>query len=280
MGRPEAPPRQRGVGRHDPVDPRLRGQSRDLVERARLQVGGDLEEHRRRSRQRGPRLHHAAEKRAQGGGALEVAQRLRVGRGDVDGDEVGMASGHGQHPREIGAAVCAVLVGAEVQPDRDAARPRGQPRADRVHAVIVEAEPVDDRPVLRKPEQARLRVAGLGPGGGGADLEEAEARPHQGGQRDGVLVVARRQSHRIGQRHPGERDPQPLIRGRTGHRHEPGPEKGERGAVRALGVQPVQRPEREALGDADQAKPSGKRCAVPSQGRGCAHSTASRRSEP
>src|SRR5439155_19014237 len=48
-------------------------------------------------------------------------------------------------------------------------------------AVVVEAEPVDERAVSLQPEHARLGIAGLCLGGERADLDEAKAEREQRG---------------------------------------------------------------------------------------------------
>ena len=70
---------------------------------------------------------------------------------------------------------------------------------------IVEAEPVDDRPVGGKPENARLRIAGLRQRRHRADLGEAEAERQQRVRHFAVLVVAGRHAERIGEVEAGDR---------------------------------------------------------------------------
>jgi hypothetical protein len=108
----------------------------------------------------------------------------------------------GEHLREIGGAVGARLVGAEVEPDDPAGRPRGEPAGDRLHAVVVEAEAVDRGAIGAQAEQARAGIAGLRARGRGADLDEAEARAQERCHRLGVLVEARGEAERVRQVEP------------------------------------------------------------------------------
>ena len=174
---------QRGVGGDDAGDAAVERRLGDVGELAVGQVGGDLQEHRHRPGEPRVRRHHPGEQRGQRGAALQVAQPLGVRRGDVDGGEVDEGAGERQHLGEVGGAVGAVLVGAEVEADDAAGRPRREPGGDRGGAVVVEAEAVDDGAVPGQPEQARARVAGLRPRRRGADLDEAEAGAAEGGER-------------------------------------------------------------------------------------------------
>ncbi len=98
------------------------------------------------------------------------ARRLRVfGLRDVDGHVVGVRhrrrAGRAGSRRRRARSACRVL--ADVQPD-DAAGGAKAARAlhvgdEGIEAVVVEAEPVDQRLPSRQPEHARLRVARLRP---------------------------------------------------------------------------------------------------------------------
>jgi hypothetical protein len=168
------------------------------------------------SGQVGPRRHHALQDRLQRRWALQIAKPLGVGRRDVDGGEIHMRPAEAQHAREIAHAVGAVLVRAEVQPHRDAARTGAKTRRDGFGALVVEAEAVDRGAVLRQPEKPRAGVAGLGQGGRRPDLHKAEARAHQRIKRLGVLVVAGGETDGVGQREAGK------IHAQTGRRTGPG----------------------------------------------------------
>jgi hypothetical protein len=77
--------------------------------------------------------------------------------------------------------------------------------------VVVEAHPVDQRPVGGQADQPRLRITGLRLRRHGAYLDEREAKSTEGANADGVLVEARRQTQRARQL-PAERvDPKDGI---------------------------------------------------------------------
>ena len=75
-------------------------------------------------------------------------------------------------------------------------------------AVIVEAEPIDQRLIARQAKQARARIARLRPRRQRADLDKAEAGAEQPARRLGVLVEARRHAERIGEGQAEGRDAQ------------------------------------------------------------------------
>ena len=192
MGGAEALAGEGRVGGDDAVDAAVSGDGGDIRDLRFLKIGGDLEEEGRplpRHSELVTLLHRAGQERLQRGGALQVAQFFGVGGGDVErhGADKAVEALHDLHI--VGDPVLAVLVGAKIGPDpRRAAPPRVQAAGDHVEAVIVEAEAVDRRPVLRQPEEAGAGVAGLGAGGNRADFDEAEAEGEHGVRRLGVLV--------------------------------------------------------------------------------------------
>ena len=108
---------------------------------------------------------------------LKVAQPRRVGRGDVDRQVVGDV-GEAPHARDVVRdPVLAVLVGADVDADDAGVAPPRQPRVHRVVAVVVEAEPVDERAVVRP---AGRRAASGCPAAGAA----SPCRPRRTRSRD------------------------------------------------------------------------------------------------
>ena len=190
----------------------------DVVEIAERQVGRDLEQHRRRPGARRNPVAHLDDARQQiveRGGALQLAQARRVGRGNVDGDVACDRRDRFDQADVVGGAVAGIPVGADVDPD-DAAlgRPRRQPRQHRGLALAVEAEPVDHRLIGLEPEHARPRIAGLRQRRHRADLDEAEAQAEQRVRHLGVLVEARRDADRIGKVEPEGPHRQPRIIGR------------------------------------------------------------------
>ena len=208
----EAVAGQRGVGGDDAGDAAVERRLGELGEGAVVEVGGDLQEHRHRPGEAGVGRHDAGEQRGEGGAALKLAQALGVRRGDVDGGEVDEGAGDAEHLGEVGGAVGAVLVGAEVEADDAAGRPGGEAGGDGGGAVVVEAEAVDDGAVPR-----------TGGTGAGAGCRAAGAgwrrRPRRSRSRRG------RARRRLGRSCRGRR------RGRAGSAG-----RGRRGGWRAAGV--------------------------------------------
>ena len=136
----------------------------------------------------------------------------------------------------------AVFFGADIGAD-DASLPRCQPRPRRLQPAIVEAHAVDHRPILGEAKKARLRIALLRPRGQGPHLDEAEAEAEHLPPRLGVLVEARRKSHRVRKIHPGHPDRKRRIGpGRKPRRHQL--QSPDRQPVRPLGIEREgQRPE-------------------------------------
>ena len=124
-------------------------------------------------------------------------------------------------------------------------RPSLAPRAldvahQRIDAVVVEAQAVDDRAVLRQPEHARLRIARLRLRRHRADLDEAEAQREQRIDVRAVLVEAGGQADRIRERQP-ERLGRQRLRPAGQQRIEPAAvsrfQRRQPERVRALGVE-------------------------------------------
>ena len=106
-------------------------------------------------------------------------------------------------------------------------------------AVIIEAVAVDDRAILQKSEGARAIVAGLCQRRQRADFDEAEALPQHGVGNFGVLVEARRETHRIGEVETERLDRKArIVRLRRARRQEF--QRGDCGAMRVLGVKEAQ----------------------------------------
>ncbi len=138
-------------------------------------------------------------------GVLKRAKARCVGRGDVDGEIVGPHF-HLANPRRIiGDPVGAVLVRPDIDPD-DSLPPPLQPTLGGLEPAVVEAHPVDHRPILGQPEQPRPRIPRLGPRGQGPDLDEAEAEAEHLRGHLGILVEARGEPDRIGEIEPGDSD--------------------------------------------------------------------------
>ena len=187
-----------------------------------------------------------------------------------------MRAAGGQHAGEIGGAVGAVLVGAEVEADGDGTAPAGgEAGGDGVHPVIVEAEAVDGGAVFRQAEKARFRVARLRAGGGGADLDEAEACAGEGGQGGGVLVIACGEAHGVRQRQARERGFQPGRGDGAGQGREARLQRPEREAMGHLGIEAVEEGQRWAFEQGHQT-PSGKMWPVAPRGRDLSQTTSDR----
>ena len=136
--------------------------------------------------------------------ALQRAQVLRVGAGDVDGDVVGVWVDAGQADQVVIDRVLdrrdGVLADVQAQDAAVAAKARlldvGQ---EAVEAFVVEAQAVDQRARLGQAEHARLWVARLGLGRDGAHLDEAKAHGAQAIDHAPVLVQASGHAHAVGE---------------------------------------------------------------------------------
>ena len=105
-----------------------------------------------------------------------------------------------------GPLVRRFLVASDVDADRS--RQRRQPPQPLRHcrrAGVVEAHPVDERPLLDEPEQAGPFVPRLRPRRDRADLHPAEAEPEPAGDEDVALVHSRGQTERSGKIDPPQR---------------------------------------------------------------------------
>ena len=257
MGAFQAVARERRVGRDHRVDA---GGQRDLGHVGQFgvsQIGRDLEEDGDRARQPVTGRDHAGEQRRKRRLALKVAQLFGIGGGDIDGCEIDMRPGGGQHAGEIGGAVGGVLVGAKVQPHRHVMAGLRQPGGDDLRALVVEAEAVDDAAILGQTEKARRGVAGLRARGGGADLDKAETRAGQRRDRLGVLVEPGGKADRVGQVQSRKPGPQPGRGDGAGQGDETGPERADGPAMGLFRVKPVQREKTEPF-DGGHNMPSGK----------------------
>ena len=119
------------------------------------------------------------------------------------------------------------LLAPRLRPTIAAGRAGGEAGGDGRGAVVVEAEAVDDRAVLRAGGRGGARVAGLRARGGGADLDEAEAGAAEGGDGAGVLVEAGGEAERVRQVEAGEAGGEPRAGQRAGAGAEAGGERGE-----------------------------------------------------
>ena len=211
-----------------------------VVEIGQRQIGRDLDQHRHRPDARAhpfARIEHAGEQIVERLGLLQIAQTGRIGRGDVDGEITGDRREGLDQLGVVAAAVGAVAVGANIDPD-DATlvSARRQPPEHRRSALVVEAEAVDHAFVGFEPEQARARIAGLRQRGDRADLDEAETQPQQRVRDLRVLVETRRDPDRIGKIEPeGAHAQLGGVGGRSRQRHIA--QSLDRQAMRVLGIE-------------------------------------------
>jgi len=268
--------RQRGVRRHDAIDPGAQRHLGHVFQFGHVQIGGDLQENRQRTGQCRTRVEHAAQKRRKRLLALQIAQLLGVGRGDIHRDELDMRTGALQHEGEIGRAVGAVLVRAKVEPDRDALRPSGQPRCDRLHPFVVEAKAVDHCLIFGQAPEPRPRVALLRARRGGPHFEKAEAKLHQRRERHRVLVEARRKAHRVWQLEPGDLRGKPGALHRAATGHEPHLQRLQRQTMRGFRIEAMQQAQPQRFGDAHTSA-SGKMWPETPSGRAVSQTTSARR---
>jgi hypothetical protein len=94
---------------------------------------------------------------------------------------------------------------ADVHADRHVGAVLGQPGGECGGSVVVEAHPVEQRPVVRQPEEPRGRVTRLRARGDGADLGVAETQCAPGIEARSVFVEAGGQAQRSGKMHAEHR---------------------------------------------------------------------------
>src|SRR6185437_11477022 len=144
--------------------------------------------------------------------------------------------GKRRKPREgfaiVGDAVGRILVGADIDADDALARACRQPFGRRRHALVVEAESVDDGAILPQPEHPGPRIAGLGTGGDGAAFDETEAQlEHEVGD-FGILVEAGGEPQGVWKKTSEQGDSESwVIRWGGRQRPAPGFEEADCGAV-------------------------------------------------
>ena len=197
-----------GVAADHAVDAGVQQYLGDGVLLGLVQIGRDLQQHGFALAVLGAqsllRLAQYRDEAPQRGFLLQVAQALRVGRGDIDGDVAGVLVHAGEAEQVIagGFLVRRVLVLADVDAEHAVVAGLLHVAHQRVDAGVVEAEPVDDRLVVLQAEHPRLRVARLRPRRGGAHFDEAEAERAERVEVVGVLVQPRGQADRVGKAQP------------------------------------------------------------------------------
>ena len=231
-----------GVGGDDAVHVRFGNGVEGGVKRGVVKVGRDFDHNRHAARgfDREALLFglDAREQFAQCRAVLQLAQSGGVGRGDVDGEVVGVRPGFLQANAVVGKRffVRRVLVFAEVNTEQCVRPGRGGEAGDEgVYATVVEAHAVDDGFMFWQAEQARLRVARLRPRGDSADFDEAETGAVKGADGDTVFVQPGGEAEAVGegQAHEFNRLVAAVARHERGHPRQ----QGEGAVVGAFGVE-------------------------------------------
>ncbi len=130
---------------------------------------------------------------------MQQAQSRGVRRADVHHQVVGNRSQRFGRDSVVSDGIAQVDrfgfadVHSDDRPQRRIASLKGSPRCGDARgygssAVVIEAHPVDDRPVLDQPEEAWLGVAGLGLSGDGSHLDMAESEVCKGSNAVPLLV--------------------------------------------------------------------------------------------
>ena len=208
-----------GVGRDDPGGPAGHRHVDRLVERLGREVRREL--HQEWLAERPDPVDAGPEQPLERRAVLEIPEPRRVGRGEVHHQVVGpgVERVDGRQVVVDGPLVGGVLVLADVHPDDSPALPR-QPRqalpAGR-RALVVEAHPVDEGPVLGQPEEARPGVSRLGPGRDGSDLDVAEPERVEAADEHLALVEPRRHAERAVELEPHAPHAQGVVGPGTEH---------------------------------------------------------------
>ncbi len=209
--------RQRRVRDGDAVDPLCRELHDDSTELVLGNIGRQLDDDRPPHFSGidlfGARVEQTRQQLLERGGILQVAQARRVRRGDVDREVAGDVVECLQSAHVVGDAVRRFLVGADVDADDAGPGASLQSGERRLMTAVVEAEPVDDRAVARQAEHARARIARLRQRRHRADLGKAAAELQDGVGHPRVLVETGSNTNGVGQRQPGEVDPQRRVIG-------------------------------------------------------------------
>src|SRR5690606_6020255 len=172
--------------------------------------------------------------------------------------------------------VGAVLVGADIDADNTAGiSTPGQTLIDRIMALVVEAEAVDDGAVGGQPEYPRLVVARLRPGGYRSHFRKAEAQLQERIRHVSILVVSGGHAERIGKIQAGHRAGEPRIGRPPAGGQQAALQRGDRRSMRGFRIEKEEPAAGEIGKAADHAISSGKTCtpSAPS-GRGFSQRTA------
>ena len=224
-GRDEAGPRDRGVGGDDPLEAHLFDHREHVLDLRVVEVGGDLDEQTPclalpglESRQERPRVLPA----------LHRAEARRVGRRDVDDDEVGHA-GDRVERGQIVLDDALDVVGrhrpglADRHPGghRQAGAHRPETRGGAHRTLVGEAEPVDERAIGGQTEHVRVGVRRLRLGRHRPELEVPEAERREGPRAAHVLVEPSGEAQRRPELEAHHRDADAVVGPRREHLLDP-----------------------------------------------------------
>ena len=216
----------------------------------RLQVGfgkiGSELHHDRAPRLAGrhqlrPRRQHARQQIVERRRGLQVAQARRVGRGDVDAEVAGDVVEAADALDVVGRAIGRILVGPDVDADDAARRVALQPRQCRGMTAVVEAEPVDKS--RRSSISRKTRGRGLPCCGRGVTVPisaKPSPMPSTAPHHARVLVEARGDAERIGEREAPRARRQPAVVRRGAARIDAGLQRPQRQLVRLLRIEGVE----------------------------------------
>ena len=250
--------RQRGVDGHQAVGAAFQRRGGRRLQVIARQIRRNLHQQRLGlAGGRGQAFARGRQRRRQGarsGGRLQIREARRIGRRNVDGDEVRQAV----ERLETGQVVAfrlgkrRVAVLADVHAHRHSRARRlfvpiaSQARRHRGCAGAVEAHAVDQRLVGGEAVQARLRIAALRARRDRAHLHEAETEFRQPADGHGVLVQTRGDAQPVREPHAAEQRRRRDAR-RAGNQPR-APERRQRQGVRRLRRQSEQEGTQQAVG--------------------------------
>ena len=185
------------VGHNEGRDAACDRDLHDVVDIRRLQIGCDLQEYRLPQR---PCIHRLREQIVERGLVLQRAQAGGVGRTDIDRQIIGKALHIAHAGHIIRDPVHAVLIRADINPDRSHAPIADQMRKP-CHCIalpfIVEAHPVNHRAIFDQTEQARLRITRLRKRCQRSDFRKTKTESQYFKRNFGIFVISCRKSDGI-----------------------------------------------------------------------------------
>ena len=147
---------------------------------------------------------------------LESAKPRCIGRRHIHCDVVRERRQPGKGAAIVVYAIGAVLVCADVDSDDPNLSASSKVARCRFHSFIVESHAVDDRAVLRQPEEARTNISVLRKRCDGAALHKAKAQLQHCVGDFSILVETGCEPNRIGKISAEHIDSQSCIAGRRG----------------------------------------------------------------